>query len=200
MPEKPAFAYEPPTAAMKLKNYFFDAFGPYPLTMAALVSAYHQARHNPPDWREGWPGYGMRYGSDFGGSVAGVTARYLAAEALHEDTLYYRCACKGIWPRLGHALRSTLMARSETDGHNVLGVSGLIAPYATGFTEVYGWYPHRYGAKDAFRMGNYGLLDYALGNVSLEFMASLPHVKGKSLLFRLHLDNRHAARTGESAP
>ena len=24
-------------------------------------------------------------------------------------------------------------------------------------TAVYGWYPGRYGAKDAFRMGNYSL-------------------------------------------
>lgn len=200
VPEKPAFAYQPPTERMKLNSYLFDAYGPYPLTVTAFVAAYHQARHNPPDWREGWPGYGMRYGSDFGGSVAGVTARYLMAEALRENTLYYRCACKGVWPRLRHALASTLIARHEADGHNVAGVPGLIAPYATSFTEVYGWYPRRYGAKDAFRMGNYGLLDYALGNVSLEFMPSFSRGKGKSLLFRLHLDNRHAARAGESAP
>jgi len=198
--EKPDYAYRQPTQTMKLNNYLFDAYGPYPLTIAAFVAAYHQATHNPPDWRVGWPGYGMRYGSDFGGSVAGVTARYLTAEALNEDTLYYRCACKRVWPRLGHALASTLMARHGADGHKVAGVPGLIAPYATSFTEVYGWYPRRYGAKDALRMGNYGLMDYALGNVSLEFLPSISRGKGKSLVFRLHLDNRHAARAGESAP
>lgn len=198
--EKPAYAYQQPTEQIKRENYLYDAFGPYPLTITAFIAGYHQARHNPPDWREGWPGFGMRYGSDFGGSVAGVTTRYVTAEALKEDTLYYRCGCSGVWPRLRHALASTMMARRGADGHRVVGIPGLAAPYATGFAEVYGWYPRRYSYKDAFRMGIFGLMDYALGNISLEFMPQFGRGKGKSLILRLHLDNRHAARAGESAP
>ena len=198
--EKPPSQYKQPTEQMKLDNYLFDAFGPYPLAITTVVAGYHQARRTPPDWREGWPGYGMRYGSDFGTAAAGVTAKYLAAEALHEDTLYYRCACKGVWPRIEHALVSTLIARRGPDGHNALAVPAIIAPYAGTFTAVYGWYPDRYGAKDAFRMGNYGLMEYAIGNIGLEFLPSLTHGKGTSLMLRLHLDNRHAARAGESAP
>lgn len=200
VPEKPAYAYQPPTETMKLNNYLFDAYGPYPLTITAFVAAYHQAKRNPPDWREGWPGYGMRYGSDFGTSVAGVTARYLAAEALHEDTMYYRCACNGIWPRLQHAVVSTFIARRGEDGHKAPDIPGILQPYAGSFTAVFGWYPRRYGAKDAFRMGNYGMMESTLGNVGLEFLPSISRGKGRSLIFRLHLDNRHAARAGESAP
>jgi hypothetical protein len=54
---------------------------------------------------------------------------------------------------------------------------------------VYGWYPDRYGAKDAFRMGNYSLLGYIGGNVALEFI----HRESHSLLSRMHLNNAHGA-------
>jgi hypothetical protein len=56
-------------------------------------------------------------------------------------------------------------------------------------TAVYGWYPSRFGPKDAIRMGNYSLLAYAGENLSLEFLYSGPH----SLLSRMHLTNAHAA-------
>lgn len=36
-------------------------------------------------------------------------------------------------------------------------------------TAVYVWYPKRFSAKDAFRIGNYNLLAYMGGNVALEF-------------------------------
>jgi hypothetical protein len=54
---------------------------------------------------------------------------------------------------------------------------------------AYGWYPGRFGAKDAFRMGNYSLLAYMGENISLEFFSSGPH----SLLVRMHLNNSHGS-------
>jgi hypothetical protein len=56
-------------------------------------------------------------------------------------------------------------------------------------TAVYAWYPNRFGAMDAFRMGNYSLLAYIGSNIGLEFFYSGPH----SLLARMHLNNLHAA-------
>jgi hypothetical protein len=41
-------------------------------------------------------------------------------------------------------------------------------------TAVYAWYPNRYNAKDALRMGNYSLLGYVGGNIALEFFFSGP--------------------------
>ena len=90
--------YVEPTESMKLHNYLFDAFGPYPITLAAFVAGFHQAMRNPPDWREGFAGYGERYASDFEISAINVTARYTLAEALHQDTLYYSCGCKAVGP------------------------------------------------------------------------------------------------------
>jgi hypothetical protein len=94
-----------------------------------------------------------------------------------------------VLPRLGHAVISTLTARRGQDGHRVFSIPALVAPYAGSMTAVYGWYPNRYGAKDAFRLGNYSLLTYMSGNIALEFFYSGPH----SLLQRMHLNNAHGS-------
>jgi hypothetical protein len=107
--------------------------------------------------------------------------------------MYYRCVCRGIWPRLKHAVVWTVMAHQGADGHMAVALPALLAPYAASAVSVYGWYPRRYGAKDAFRLGNYGLLDYLGGNVSLEFLSPPLHAKRSGWMARLHLDDRHLA-------
>jgi hypothetical protein len=193
---QPYLTYTRPTQTTKVHNYLFDAFGPYPIVGAAFAAGINQASNAPPEWQQGAAGYGRRMGSDFGIAAVAMTTRYGLSEAFKEDAMYYRCACKGVFPRLNHALISTFTARRGEDGHRVFSVPALVAPYAGTMTAVYGWYPGRYGAMDAFRMGNYSLLWYAGANVALEFLYGGPH----SLLSRMHLDNRHGAQNSEPTP
>jgi hypothetical protein len=188
-PQAKLKGYERPSQKTKLVNYLFDAYGPFPLVGAALVAGINQADDSVPDWGQGLRGYGRRFGSNYGIGAITTTTRYGMAELLGEDTLYYRCQCTGFFPRFGHALISTFTGRRGEDGHRVFSVPSLVAPYVGEMVAVYGWYPGRYNAKDAFRQGNYSLLAYAGGNVALEFFPSGPH----SLLSRMHLQNRHAA-------
>jgi hypothetical protein len=145
--------------------------------------------YTPPEWEQGVEGYGKRYGSNYAIAAVATTTRYGLAEAFKEDTMYYRCECSGVLPRLRHAVISTVTARRGMSGHEVFSVPAIVAPYAGSMTAIYGWYPNRYGAKDAFRMGNYSLLAYAGGNIALEFISSGSH----SLLKRMHLHNAHGA-------
>ena len=167
--------YRRPTAKMKLRTYFFDAFGPYPIAGAALIAAVNQYEGTPPEWGQGAGAYGQRFGSNL--AIAGVTTttRYALAAAFREDTVYYRCACKGFFPRFRHAMISTATARRGEDGHRQFSLPALVAPYAGMMTAVYGWYPERFGAKDALRMGNYSLLAFAGENLALEFVYGGPH-------------------------
>jgi hypothetical protein len=121
--------------------------------------------------------------------MVATTTRYGLSEAFKEDAMYYRCECGGTFPRLRHALVSTLTARRGDDGHRVFSVPALVGPYAGAMTATYAWYPNRYGAKDAFRSGNYSLLIFAGENVALEFIYSGPH----SLLSRMHMNNKHGS-------
>jgi hypothetical protein len=186
---QPDPVYLRPTEKTMLRNYVFDAFGPYPVVGAGIAAGINQIGNSPPEWNQGVEGYSKRFGSDFGIAAVGTTTRYGLAEAFKEDTLYYRCECIGVLPRMGHAMLSTLTARRGEDGHRVFSIPALVAPYAGSMTAVYGWYPNRFGAKDAFRIGNYSMLAYVGSNISLEFFYSGPH----SLLHRMHLNNAHGS-------
>jgi hypothetical protein len=193
---RPDLAYTRPTQRTEFHNYLFDAFGPYPMVGAALAAGINQADNTPPEWKQGAAGYGRRIGSDFGIAAVTTTTRYALAKAFREDTLYYRCECKGVFPRLRHAVISTFTSRRGEDGHRIFSFPALVAPYAGTMTAVYAWYPGRYDAKDAFRMGNYSILGYVGGNIALEFLYSGPH----SMLSRMHLNNGHGAPNPGSNP
>jgi hypothetical protein len=182
-------AYTRPTEATKFRNYLFDGFGPYPISVAAGIAGVNQIDDSPPEWGKGAGGYSRRFGSDFGITAVTTTTRYTLAEAFHEDTLYYRCECKGVFRRLRHAVVSTLTSRRGDDGHRVFSFPALVAPYAGTMTAVFGWYPGRYAAMDGFRMGNYSLLGYMGANISLEFFYAGP----RSWISRMHLNNTHEA-------
>ena len=193
IPSRPDVPYVRPTHRTKASNYLFDAYGPYPIAGAALAAGINQLSNAPPEWRQGTEGFSKRFGSDFAVATIGTTTRFGLAEAFKEDTLYYRCECSGMWPRMNHAVISTFTARRGEDGHRVFSIPALVAPYAGTMTAVYGWYPNRFGAKDAFRMGNYSLLAYIGGNLALEFFHSGSH----SRLLRMHLNNRHDSTAQE---
>jgi len=166
--------YVRPTQRTKVRNYVFDAYGPYPIVSAAITAGINQETNSPPEWNQGVEGYSKRFGSELGIAAVGTTVRYGLSEAFKEDALYYRCDCRGVFPRMGYAMVSTLTARRGDDGHRVFSLPALLAPYAGSMTAVYGWYPNRFGPKDAFRVGNYNLLIYMGGNISLEFIQWLP--------------------------
>jgi hypothetical protein len=185
----PDLTYTRPTEKTKILNYLFDAYGPYPAAGAAFAAGISQAHDTPPEWKQGARGYSKRFGSDFGIAAISTTTRYGLAEAFREDTLYYRCECRGVLPRLRHAVISTLTARRGQDGHRAFSFPALVAPYAGSMTAVYAWYPGRYSGKDALRMGNYTMLGYVGGNVALEFLYRGP----QSLLHRMQLNNGRGA-------
>jgi hypothetical protein len=193
---QPDLTYVRPPETTKLRNYAFDAFGPYPIVGAGIAAGISQFQNTPPEWKQGAEGYSKRFGSDFAIAATTTTLRYGLSEALREDTLYYRCECKGLFPRLKHAVISTFTARRGVDGHRVFSFPDLVSPYAGTMTAVYGWYPGRYDYKDAFRMGNYSLLGYVGANISLEFLYSGPH----SLLTRMHLNDSHGAPDSSANP
>lgn len=185
----PDFIYVRPTPRITVKKYTFDAFGPYAFVGTALIAGLDQTTNTPPEWKQGFGGYANRFESDFGIAFVGTTARYGLAKALKEDTSYYPCECRGVFPRIRHAALSTFTARRGETGHRVFSFPALVAPYAGVATAVYGWYPNRYGVKDALRMGNYSLLESIGGNIALEFLYSGPH----ALISRVRLSRIRGA-------
>jgi len=166
--------YVRPSFHQRLHNYALHTYGPIKMTELAFGSAISQADDVPPEWHQGWGAYGNRFASDVGSTAVGGTTEFALAEALRVDTKYYPCECKGIWPRVGHALKSAITARAGADGHRVFSVPALVAPYAGAFSTL-AWYPSRYSAKDGFRTGNYDLLDSVGESIALEFLLPVLH-------------------------
>lgn len=166
----PYGGYERPTGPETLHAIVADSVGPYPVIMALGVAGFHQMTNNPPDWGQGWGPFAERFGSNMGVTLTSNAARYGLAAALNMNTLYYRCSCTDVKARIRHAVLSTFIARRRTTGAEVFSLPGVVAPYAGTFMAVYGWYPRRYGAEDAFRMGNYGLLGRVATNMVFEFL------------------------------
>jgi hypothetical protein len=193
---RPRGTYTRPTEKLKLRNYFLDVIGPYPLLGAAAAAGINQADHTPPEWKQGSEGYSRRFGSDFGVAAVATTTRYGLARAFGEDTVYYRCECKGVFPRFSHAVISTFTARRGGDGHRVVSIPSIVAPYAGTMTAVFAWYPQRYEAKDGFRMGNYSILGYVGANVAREFLYS----GRRSLLSRMQSQHGHGELSPGSKP
>jgi hypothetical protein len=182
-PSSSGQAYSPPSEKELLHDYLLDLAGPYPIFTASASAGIHMATDSPPEWRQGAAAYGKRFASSFGIGAVETSTRYGLSEALNEDTLYYPCECTGIFPRIRHAVVSSFTARRRDNGERVLSFPSVAAPYAGTFAGVYGWYPSRYGAADALRMGSNGLLCYVGGNIALEFLAGGAH----PLLAHLHI-------------
>jgi hypothetical protein len=170
----PILAYTVPTEEQKLQLLAYNVFGPVAIAEASVTGGIQQATKSPPEWGSSWNGYGKRVASAFGVELVTTAANYGIAEVLREDAAYYACECRGFLPRVRHAVISTFTARRGADGHTVFAIGGLVSPYAGSMTAL-AWYPHRYGLKDGFRMGNYNLAGQAAGNLLLEFIYGGPH-------------------------
>ncbi len=175
VPVPPTFTYVRPTERETFRSYVFNAYGPYAIAAAGLASGFNQLSNTPPEWHQGAKGYGRRFASNYGMGIVSTTTLYGLSEALREDPLYYRCECRGVFPRFNHAVLSTVTARRGRDGHRAISVSAVLSAYAGSAVAVYGWYPDRFGAKDVLRLGNYNLLSLIGGNVALEFLYGGPH-------------------------
>lgn len=175
--------------APSFHDFVMDSAGPYSVAMALFTAGIHQGTDNPPEWPQGMKGFSERFGSNMGITAVGNGTRYGLGYLTGEDTSYHRCRCKGVLPRLGHAVISAAVARKRSDGRLTLSVPGLVAPYAATMTAVYGWYPSRYGAMDAFRMGNYNLLGTVGSNITFEFLPS----KVRRLMGRFHVNSRRVS-------
>jgi hypothetical protein len=167
--------YVPPTEAQKFHNFAWNALGPVAVAGSSFAAAIDQGFNFPHAWGQGASAYGTRVASDMGISLVTATAQYSMAEAFHEDTAYYRCACVGFFPRFWHAAVSTVAARRGNDGHASFSVALTVSPFIGPLTAANTWIPSHNGPMLGFRMGTYNLLGQFGQNEALEFLYGGPH-------------------------
>jgi hypothetical protein len=128
-------------------------------------AALGQATHHPRKYGAGAAGFGKRVGAGFAGNVVGRTVEHGVAAKLHEDLHYHRSNKRGVAPRLGYALKSTVITRNTRTG-KATPAAGKLAGHAASGAFTQGVLAAGSGAATA----GLGVAAEAGANVAREFV------------------------------
>jgi hypothetical protein len=98
--------------------------------------------NSPSEWGRTPRGYLRRTGSSLASSVIQNSIEESMAAAAGTDTRYFPCACSGVFPRTGHALKMTLLTYNHS-GHLTLDIPQLSGAYGSSMIKFV-WYPNSY--------------------------------------------------------
>jgi hypothetical protein len=102
----------------------------------AAGAAIGQLRNSPKKYGGGIAGFGKRLGAGFATNAVGRTVEHGVAARLHEDLDYHPSNKKGIGPRLGYALKSTVVTHDTKTGEQRPAAGRLAGHAAAGaFTQ-----------------------------------------------------------------
>jgi hypothetical protein len=140
--------FRPMTQDERTKLYLRSLVNPWGFAKAAASAGIDQWNTKPTEWGQGWGAYGKRYANIEGQYLIQKTVTYLVSSPLHEDNRYFGSGKHGIWPRVGYALVSPILARHD-NGRLYPSVSQVSGVAAGAFTATL-WLPaSQSGAGDA---------------------------------------------------
>lgn len=161
----------------KLEFHAEKTYGPSALLGLATYAAVLQEINSPEEWRQGGAAYGKRVASMAAWSGIHSALAFGLDTALHQDPRYYRSGSTGFWRRTGHALRGTILTRTDAGGET-LSTWRIGSAYGSAVLSNM-WYPDRLNnARLGFLQGSVTLGFDMLGNLGSEFW---PDIKRKVL-------------------
>ena len=125
----------------KLRYHAERTFSPSSIAISGVKAGYSQMTDSPTEWGQGGDGYGKRVGSSVASSGIRAVLAFGLDSTLHQDPRYYRSDSSGFWSRTGHALRGTILTRTDSGGET-LSVWRLGSAYGAAFIANQ-WYPDR---------------------------------------------------------
>lgn len=117
-------AYSPMTETQRLRDFLKNTTSPLSLVSSAASAGIGHWRDRPHEWKQGGDGYGLRYGSSYAEHLVRETMIFGVSSVFHEDNRYVRSGRSGFGSRVGYALGSTFLARSD-DGTRRLSLSRI---------------------------------------------------------------------------
>jgi hypothetical protein len=140
-------------------------FGKTAVGRVTAGAAINHVRKKPAKYGGGVAGFGKRLGAGFATNAVSKTVEHGVAAKLHEDLNYHRSNKKGIAPRLGYALKRTVITRNTRTGKR-RPAAGRIAGHAAAGAFTQGLLAAGSGASTA----GVGLAADAGANVVREFV------------------------------
>jgi hypothetical protein len=168
---------EPLGVLGKLHYHAQSTYGPASILGLAAYAAVLQEADAPLEWKQGGAAYGKRVASMVAWSGIHGALAFGLDSTLHQDPRYFRSTSTGFWRRSGHALRGTILTRTDSGGET-LSTWRLGADYGSAVLSNM-WYPDRLNtARLGFIQGSATLGFDLIGNMGKEFW---PDIKRKVL-------------------
>jgi hypothetical protein len=116
----------PLTAHRKLELALDETIAPSRSLGSAFTSGISQARDGLPGYGQEWGGYGKRFGSSMASNATShVLGTFLLPAMLHQDPRYFVRLHGSFGARVGYALRSLVVTRTDSGG-KAFNWSGLL--------------------------------------------------------------------------
>jgi hypothetical protein len=168
---------EPLDVTGKLRFHAEQTYGPMAIVGFAAYAAALQEIDTPEEWGQGGAAYGKRFASTVAWSGIHSTLAFGLDTTLHQDPRYYRSRDKGFWRRAGHAVRGTILTRTDAGGET-FSTWRIGSAYGSCFLSN-AWYPDRLNTvRLGFLQGSLELGFDLAGNLGAEFW---PDIKRKIL-------------------
>jgi len=139
--------FRPLTQRERTHLYFKTMVNPLSYIKAGFSAGIDQWNDKPEEWEQGASGYGKRFANIVGQYSIQRTVTFAVASALHEDNRYFNSGKKEVWPRVGYALASGILARHD-DGSLQISVSQLGGVAAGAFLSRFWQPPSQHSAGD----------------------------------------------------
>jgi hypothetical protein len=173
----PGQTAEPLDVVGKLHYHAKSTYAPSSILGLAAYAAILQEARAPLEWQQGGAAYGKRVGSMVAWSGVHSALAFGLDSTLHQDPRYFRSSGAGFWRRSGHALRGTILTRTDRGGET-LSSWRLGSDYGSAFLSNM-WYPDRLNTvRLGFIQGSATLGFDLVGNLGKEFW---PDIKRKVL-------------------
>jgi hypothetical protein len=165
---------DPAAWQSKLGYHALQAYGPGALAESAVYDGYRQLTDYPREWGQGAAGYGRRVASTLAYSGIRSALGFGLDTALHQDPRYYRSGDTGLWRRMGHVIRGTILTRTDSGGET-LAIWRLGSAYGAAFLSNE-WYPARLNTvKLGLELGSTQIAFDVLANLRSEFWPDVKH-------------------------
>jgi hypothetical protein len=170
----PQPTYVPLNVTDKLNYHVKRTLGPAAILGVAAYAAILQADHAPEEWNQGGEAYAKRVGSMVAWSGIHSALAFGLDSTLHQDPRYFRSTGSGFWRRSAHALRGTILTRTDSGGET-LSTWRLGSDYGSAFLSNM-WYPSRLNtARLGFIQGSVTVGLDLMGNLGSEFWPDIKH-------------------------
>jgi hypothetical protein len=156
----------------KLRFHAESVYSPLSLAGSVAYAGVLQELDAPEEWGQGAGAYGKRFVSTVGCSAIHAALAFGLDSTLHQDPRYFRSRSKGFWRRTAHALRGTILTRTDSGGET-LSTWRLGSDYGAEFLSNL-WYPNRLDTvRLGFLQGSLRMGFDCVGNLGSEFWPDL---------------------------